>query len=179
MPFGPWEIAILLLILVIIFGAGRLAQVGGALGKTVREFRGAVQDEPTAPPAPVAVSLPPVICAECRASNPATNKFCSACGATFRPAEAAAAPATAEPAPAPPAAPEGTASDAPAAHAPAASGTGEASEPVKDTAPIDAGRTVHTRATLPQNTCPSCATINPPGQPFCGQCGTRLKPAAA
>jgi hypothetical protein len=30
-----------------------------------------------------------------------------------------------------------------------------------------------------ENTCPSCATVNPPGQPFCGQCGTHLTPAAA
>jgi uncharacterized OB-fold protein len=32
---------------------------------------------------------------------------------------------------------------------------------------------------LVENTCPSCATVNPPGQPFCGQCGTHLTPAAA
>jgi hypothetical protein len=27
-------------------------------------------------------------------------------------------------------------------------------------------------------TCPSCATVNPAGQVFCGQCGTRLTRAA-
>jgi uncharacterized OB-fold protein len=33
-------------------------------------------------------------------------------------------------------------------------------------------------ATLIENICPSCATVNPPGQAFCGQCGTRLSRAA-
>ena len=43
MGFGPWEVVIVLVILVIIFGAGRLTQVSGAVGKGVREFRSAVQ----------------------------------------------------------------------------------------------------------------------------------------
>jgi sec-independent protein translocase protein TatA len=41
MPFGlgPLELLIILVILVVIFGANRLGEIGGALGKTVREFR--------------------------------------------------------------------------------------------------------------------------------------------
>jgi sec-independent protein translocase protein TatA len=41
MPFGlgPLELLIILVILVVIFGASRLGEIGGALGKTVREFR--------------------------------------------------------------------------------------------------------------------------------------------
>jgi len=41
MPFhiGPWEIGLLLLIILIIFGVGKLPQVGGAIGKGIREFR--------------------------------------------------------------------------------------------------------------------------------------------
>ncbi|MFQ5996651.1 MAG: twin-arginine translocase TatA/TatE family subunit [Dehalococcoidales bacterium] len=41
MPFriGPWEIVLILLIVLIIFGAGKLPQVGGAIGKGLREFR--------------------------------------------------------------------------------------------------------------------------------------------
>jgi sec-independent protein translocase protein TatA len=31
---------------------------------------------------------------------------------------------------------------------------------------------------LVENTCPSCATLNPTAQVFCGQCGTRLTLAA-
>ncbi|MBI4319557.1 MAG: twin-arginine translocase TatA/TatE family subunit [Chloroflexi bacterium] len=48
---GPWELLIVLLIVVVIFGAGRLGDIGGALGKGIREFRHNVKDEtdPTAP----------------------------------------------------------------------------------------------------------------------------------
>lgn len=48
MPLGPWELAIILLIVIVIFGAGKLAQVGGALGKSIREFKVAANDEPEA-----------------------------------------------------------------------------------------------------------------------------------
>ena len=41
MPFrvGPWEIGLVLLIILIIFGVGKLPQVGGAIGKGLRAFR--------------------------------------------------------------------------------------------------------------------------------------------
>ena len=39
MPLGPWELAIILLIVIIIFGVGKLPQIGGALGQGIREFR--------------------------------------------------------------------------------------------------------------------------------------------
>lgn len=39
MPIGPWELAIILVIVIIIFGVGKLPQIGGALGQGIREFR--------------------------------------------------------------------------------------------------------------------------------------------
>jgi sec-independent protein translocase protein TatA len=36
---GPLELGIIVLIVLIIFGAGKLPQVGGAIGKSIREFR--------------------------------------------------------------------------------------------------------------------------------------------
>jgi sec-independent protein translocase protein TatA len=39
MPIGPAELIILLLIVVFIFGAGKLGNVGGALGKSIKDFR--------------------------------------------------------------------------------------------------------------------------------------------
>ena len=41
MPFrmGPWEIGIILVIILIIFGVGKLPQVGSAIGKGLRAFR--------------------------------------------------------------------------------------------------------------------------------------------
>jgi sec-independent protein translocase protein TatA len=98
---GPWELVIVLVIVVVIFGAGRLSDVGGALGKSVREFRKATSDEPPAQ----AVSAPPP-----------------------------AAPPVASP--------------------------------------------IVTPSVAVENKCLSCATVNPTGQVFCGQCGTRLTRAA-
>ena len=40
---GPWEIGLVLVIVLIIFGVGKLPQVGGALGKSVGMFRKAVK----------------------------------------------------------------------------------------------------------------------------------------
>ena len=42
MPFrsmGPLEIGIILVIILIIFGVGKLPQIGGAIGKSMREFK--------------------------------------------------------------------------------------------------------------------------------------------
>lgn len=42
---GGWEWAILLVIVLIVFGVGRLPEIGGALGKSIREFRESSKDE--------------------------------------------------------------------------------------------------------------------------------------
>ncbi len=36
---GPVELGIILVIVVMVFGVGRLPEVGGAVGKTIKEFR--------------------------------------------------------------------------------------------------------------------------------------------
>ena len=47
MPFhiGPWEIALVLVIILMIFGVGKLPQVGSAIGKGLRAFRKGQQGE--------------------------------------------------------------------------------------------------------------------------------------
>ena len=42
---GPLEIGIILVIILIIFGVGKLPQVGGAIGKGIREFKKAAKGE--------------------------------------------------------------------------------------------------------------------------------------
>lgn len=42
---GPWELAIILVIVVIIFGVGKLPEIGGALGKGIKEFRTSASSE--------------------------------------------------------------------------------------------------------------------------------------
>ena len=46
---GPWEIALVLVIILLVFGVGKLPQVGGAIGKSLKAFRkgqsGEVEEE--------------------------------------------------------------------------------------------------------------------------------------
>lgn len=44
---GPTELILILLILLVLFGASRLRGLGGALGGSIREFKDAVRDENT------------------------------------------------------------------------------------------------------------------------------------
>ena len=46
---GVPELLIVLLIVVVLFGASRLAGVGSALGTSVREFKKGVRDDPAEP----------------------------------------------------------------------------------------------------------------------------------
>lgn len=43
--FGPLEIGLVLLIILIVFGVGKLPQVGGAIGKSLRAFKKAQSGE--------------------------------------------------------------------------------------------------------------------------------------
>lgn len=93
-PFGPWELALILLIVVLIFGVGRLPEVGGAVGKGIREFRKSTRDDADGAPPPPAMDsatdseVPPVaagasdraFCTECGTANARNAKFCAQCG---------------------------------------------------------------------------------------------------
>ena len=43
-PPGPWEIIVILLLVLLIFGARRLPEIGKGLGKGIREFRDATKN---------------------------------------------------------------------------------------------------------------------------------------
>ena len=49
MKLGPWEIALILVIILIVFGVGKLPQVGNALGKSIRNFKKAQAGEDEEP----------------------------------------------------------------------------------------------------------------------------------
>ena len=51
MPFniGAPELIIGLVIVLIVFGVGRLPEIGGAMGKAIREFRGSVSGKDEEP----------------------------------------------------------------------------------------------------------------------------------
>ena len=43
--FQPWHLLLILLIVLIVFGAGKLSQVGGALGQSVKDFKETINDD--------------------------------------------------------------------------------------------------------------------------------------
>jgi sec-independent protein translocase protein TatA len=98
---GPMELVIILVILVLLFGATRLADIGSGLGKGIKEFRKNVQDEDKEPEQPAAPAPPAqqnqatagatssnggtetvsaVKCSNCGALNPVGAKHCNQCG---------------------------------------------------------------------------------------------------
>jgi sec-independent protein translocase protein TatA len=42
---GPTELIIILVVVILIFGVGKLADVGGALGRGIKEFRKTVRED--------------------------------------------------------------------------------------------------------------------------------------
>ena len=93
-PFGLGlpELLIILVVLVLIFGVSKVGDLGGALGKSVREFRKAAKDDESQQPAPTSstsnnasASLPPTaarFCSNCSAQLGGDEKFCAQCGAS-------------------------------------------------------------------------------------------------
>jgi len=43
--FGIWQILLILLVILILFGVGKLPEVGRGLGKAISEFRSNVRDD--------------------------------------------------------------------------------------------------------------------------------------
>src|SRR5690349_21642881 len=105
-PFGLGapELLIILAVVVLIFGGTKLADLGGSMGKGIKEFKKNIKDEDeevpvkqeAAPPPPPAVTVttPPVAatpsnavtalkCPSCDALNPANAKMCNQCGTSL------------------------------------------------------------------------------------------------
>ena len=84
----PGHLIVILIIVIIIFGPGKLPEIGGAIGKSLREFRrstsevaGEEEKPATAGPATAATAITESrLCPTCLARNPIGNKFCSQCG---------------------------------------------------------------------------------------------------
>jgi sec-independent protein translocase protein TatA len=89
------ELVIILLVLVMLFGATRLADIGGSLGKGIREFRKEVSDDDEEEKADIASAGPiasangggdtisAVKCPSCGTLNAVGAKFCSQCSASL------------------------------------------------------------------------------------------------
>ncbi len=94
---GVPELLIIAVIVVLLFGPGKAADIGGALGKSIREFRKASREDESATPVQSSVGSPPStprpeagtgspVCPSCGASAGEAHKFCVNCGAQLSPA---------------------------------------------------------------------------------------------
>jgi TatA/E family protein of Tat protein translocase len=69
----PWHLIVILGISLIVFGPGKLTELGGQLGKGVREFRELSEGRgPT---------MAERFCSQCGARSDAVAKHCAQCGA--------------------------------------------------------------------------------------------------
>lgn len=59
--FQPTHLIIVLVIALVIFGPSKLGELGGALGRSVREFKQSVNDEETAKSAETTTTEAPVV----------------------------------------------------------------------------------------------------------------------
>ncbi len=70
---GMWEIILIFMAFLLLFGAKRLPEIGSALGKGIREFKGSVRDierELKVPPQPRMVAPSPAESSEEGAGEP-------------------------------------------------------------------------------------------------------------
>ena len=92
---GVPELLIIAVIVLLLFGPGKAADIGGSLGRSIKEFRKATRDDEEQPGQTQASALPPAgqdaqpasaangamrHCIECGAGVVDGQKFCSNCG---------------------------------------------------------------------------------------------------
>jgi sec-independent protein translocase protein TatA len=100
---NPLHWVILLVVVLIMFGPGKLPGVGSALGKSLREFKRATQEDgpDSQTSAQNSYQTPALItaatgthmeaCAACGHENSSDARYCGSCGATLGPVEPIAA----------------------------------------------------------------------------------------
>lgn len=74
----PLHLVLVLIIVLIVFGAGRLTEVGGALGKGVRDFKANVDGKDAGASSAATGARH---CTSCGAEIASGARFCAKCGA--------------------------------------------------------------------------------------------------
>jgi sec-independent protein translocase protein TatA len=79
---GMPELVVILVIALLVFGAGRLPEVGSSLGKAIRGFKEAADKKDPEPAAPkgVVTDASGKFCPHCGKGVPNEGVFCSSCG---------------------------------------------------------------------------------------------------
>jgi sec-independent protein translocase protein TatA len=76
----PWHLIIVVVIILVIFGPGKLPQLGKAVGDSLRDFKKAVSndDVSVAGGAPLAPGMR--ACPHCHKPTAMADRFCGGCG---------------------------------------------------------------------------------------------------
>jgi TatA/E family protein of Tat protein translocase len=81
---GPLELIIIVVIALLVFGPGRLGEVGGALGRGLRSFRNEMDGKSDEPASAAHQASPDAsACPSCGVANAADAKFCANCGSSM------------------------------------------------------------------------------------------------
>lgn len=76
----PLHLLVIMVIVLVVFGAGRLGEVGSALGKGVKDFRTSVEGD-GGKQAPTSTATAVGFCPKCGTARPSGDaRFCSSCG---------------------------------------------------------------------------------------------------
>jgi sec-independent protein translocase protein TatA len=83
--FQPAHLLVLLIIVLIVFGPGKLPELGSSLGRGIREFKRAVEGTPEErPPQPTLTAPAATVCPNCQAAAVADARFCTRCGTALK-----------------------------------------------------------------------------------------------
>ncbi len=82
----PTHLIIILVIVLVVFGPGKLPEIGGALGKSMNEFRRSIKAPVDSEPEPSKSATPvqtaaPAVCPSCKQEVATGSQFCNHCGA--------------------------------------------------------------------------------------------------
>jgi sec-independent protein translocase protein TatA len=77
----PWHLIVVVVIVLVIFGPGKLPMLGKAVGDSVRDFKKAVNSDESGRSAEPAALPASQACPNCHKPVPSADRFCGNCGA--------------------------------------------------------------------------------------------------
>jgi len=77
----PWHLIVIVVIVLVIFGPGKLPMLGKAVGDSVRDFKKAINTDEHAPTAESQLAPGTAPCPNCHKPVPVADRFCGTCGA--------------------------------------------------------------------------------------------------
>jgi sec-independent protein translocase protein TatA len=77
----PWHLIVIVVIVLLIFGPGKLPMLGKAVGDSVRDFKKAINHDEPAGTADAQLAPGTALCPNCQTARAVADRFCGNCGA--------------------------------------------------------------------------------------------------